>query len=816
MKWFTRVCWLLSLWLTAGTVYGQSPAASGQYTVTKVSINWVGPRAVSDDLVRANIRTKVGVIYSIPALDDATSGDIRSLRSTGYFHDVSVYINEFEEGVEVIYRVQGKPVLTEIQFEGNTKYSRKKLIRKVDAKIGQPVDEYKLFVSAREIEKLYQKAGYYRTKVTYRRTINEQLGRGSVTFEITESPKIRVTDVVFVDAKAFSQRKLRKVIKTRRWWMFSWLTRSGKLKEEQLDMDRVRLLEFYQEKGYIDFEIKDVEIEPITEKKVIIRVHVFEGRQYKVGAVRFEGDKVFSDAEIRTGTSVLGRSVRPMMLEGAIFTPSGLRQDKVMIQDFYGSRGYIGSGSSGSINVQAIKIPNVETGTMDLVYRIEAGERSRVEKIEIRGNTKTRNKVLRRELAIYPGEVFNMVRVQISEERIRGMQFFSRVETEVDPTEVPDRKNLVINVEEGSSGNFSVGAGFSSIESLFGYLRMTQSNFDLFNPPAFTGAGQKLMLTLTVGTQQELYELRFVEPWFLDRRLEFDFNAYHRNLQYLSDVYTQIETGTRFGLTKALTQNQRLVGGINYTIENIDIDFENYATTTNYVVNYGPGRNRSSQAIPPQVSPSLAAEEGAWLVSKVGFITAYDTRGGGRLPNKGQRSAFIPQVGGGVLGGDVDFYKLEFTTGWYFKGFAPGHVFELVGRIGTLAPYGDSPVTHIWDRYYLGGAYTLRGYQYRDVGPRDELGEPIGGNTVWMGSAEYSIPIIEMLRFAVFYDVGTVNADSWDFNAEQYADDWGLGFRINIPQMGPIRLDYGFPITYPDYLDGDSQFQFSIGWDRPI
>lgn len=777
--------------------------------VESVEIRHVGPAAVSDDLVRAHIRVRAGDTIS----SAATSADVRSLLATGYFRDARVAMEPTAGGMRLIYVLQGKPVLTEIRFEGNTKYSRRKLLRQVDSKIGEPLDDYKLFQAAVQMQQLYQKAGYHRTTVRAETVINENLGRGTAVFVVEEGPRTRIVDIEFVGAEALSQRQLRRAIKTRRWWMFSWLTGSGKLKDDQFQEDRGRLLEFYWERGYLDFDIQNVTFEESDPRRLTIRFHIFEGRQYTVGNVEFVGNELFSDAEIRDGIVVMGRNVQPRMLEGTVFTPSGLERDIRAIQDFYGARGHIGRGESDRIPVMAQKRPNLERGTMDLEYRIEEGTPSYIEKIEIKGNTRTRDRVLRRELAVAPGEVFNMVRVQISQERLRGLQYFNKVETEVDPTDIPDRKNLVIGVEEGSSGSFFAGAGFSSIESLFGFVGMTQGNFDLFNPPYFTGGGQRLRLQATVGTRQQNYEIRFVEPWFLGRRLQFELDLYHRDIRYFSDLYNQTETGARVGLIQALWR-ENLRGGINYTIENIDIDFRHSATQTNLIVQPGPGRSRTSRPRPPDISPELAQEQGSWLVSKVGLSLAYDTRGGGLLPNRGQRTEFRPTFAGGPFGGDVDFYKLQLESAWYFRGLAPGHVIEVLGRLGTLEPYGSSDRTHIWDRFYLGGAYTMRGYRYRDVGPKDSLGEPIGGDSYWMGSVEYSLPIIERLRFALFYDIGAVNRRSFDFDTSNYHDNWGLGLRINIPQLGPLRLDYGFPIQHDDTVRGKPRFQFSVGTDR--
>jgi outer membrane protein insertion porin family len=785
--------------------------------VEKIEILHVGPPAVSDDLIKANIRVKVGDPYSVAATND----DITSLKSTGYFYDVRILLDRTDGGIKLIYKVQGRPILTDIRFEGNRKYRNTKLLKKVTSKTGEPLDDYKLFRDAQEMRKLYEKAGYQKTTIEPKVSINENLGRGTVTFEIKEAPKVRIVDVQFVGAKAFTQKKLRKTIKTRRSWMFSWLTGTGKLKEEQFDEDKEKLKEFYRNEGYIDFDIKEVKFDQLTPTRMVIRFMVFEGNKYKVGSVEFKGNEKFTADQIRRGLSVLGRPVRMRMTEGEVFTPKGLEKDLEAIQDFYGAQGYIGRGDSDRVRVSAIKNANVERGTMDLVYRIDEGEKSTIEKIEIRGNTKTKDKVIRRELAVSPGETFDMVRVKLSKERLEGLQYFTKVDTEVEPTEdVPNAKNLIVAVEEGQSGNFYVGAGFSSIDQLFGYVGMTQGNFDVFNPPFFTGGGQKLRLQATIGTRQQNYEIKFVEPWFLNRKLVLEVDLFHRDIRYYSDLYDQTETGARIGLTRALFVDSLRVG-VSYTIENIGIDFDPSLTRTNVVVTEGPGRGLQQTIIPPQISQALREEEGDRLVSKVGASLTFDTRGGGLLPNRGQRTQLSAELAGGPFGGDSDFYKLELESNWYFRGPFEGHVLELGGHVGVVERYGDSSRVPLFDRFFLGGANTVRGYKYRRVGPKDEFGEPIGGNTYWMGFAEYSIPIIERLRFAVFYDIGMVYPDAYSFdpkgfNTGTYNDNWGLGLRINIPQMGPLRLDYGLPITHGSDNSGSGRFQFSVGYSRPF
>ena len=258
------LCWLLSVG------YGQV----GQ-TIQKIEIRHVGPPAASESLIRANIRVKEGDTFTRTSVDD----DVRSLYSTGYFYNIRVATETAEKGgINLIYVVQGKPTLSEIRFEGNKEFSRKKLLKKVTSKVGEPLDERKLFTDAQELEKLYQKSGYSKTTVRYEPKIdNEAAGRGSVTFEIAEAPKVKINDVEFIGAKAFSQKKLRKVLKTRRWWMFSWITGTGVLKDEQFQEDKEKLADFYRNEGYIDFEIKDIKYDYISPKKMIIRFIVSEG-----------------------------------------------------------------------------------------------------------------------------------------------------------------------------------------------------------------------------------------------------------------------------------------------------------------------------------------------------------------------------------------------------------------------------------------------------------------------------------------------------------------------------------------------------------
>ena len=308
-----------------------------------------------------------------------------------------------------------------------------------------------------------------------------------------------------------------------------------------------------------------------------------------------------------------------------------------------------------------------------------------------------------------------------------------------------------------------------------------------------------MRLRTTLGTERQDYILSFVEPWLFDRKLALSTDLYWRQINYYSDEYEEEILGGNVGLSRTLW-NDFWIGSIGYSLENISI--KDITENAPYVIKQ---------------------EEGSNLISKIMPSIAYDTRNSTRLPNGGQRTEFMPEFAGGPLGGDFDFYKLELRTAWYFKGFGEGDVIEIMGRIGTMDTYNNSSRIPFYEKFYLGGAYDMRGYKYRHLGPMIN-GEPVGGQTYVFASIEYSVPIIqEYLRAAAFYDIGWVNPDAYDFDPTHrtdptygelgWADNIGLGLRLNIPMLGPLRFDYGIPINGNNKSSG-GQFNFSVGYAR--
>ena len=885
---------VVTLLLWCGSVLGQVGGPVPRTAIVqKITLQHVGQAAASDALIRANIRLKQGDSYSQKASND----DIHNLRNTGFFENVYVTEKKVADGVEVTYTLVGKPIVTEILFEGNTggrKFRDSKLRKKIRARTGETLSRPRVFSDTRTLLKEYQKGGYHQAKVDYEIQHDEELGQATVVFQLEPGVKVKIDDVVFENTLAFSQRELRKVFKTRRRWWMSWLTGSGKFETEQWDEDLEMLTRFYQDEGYIDFNVSEIKFEYPKEGKMVIRLDLYEGHWYQVGNVTFEGNTLFTEDQIRRGVQVLERPVVPYMLEDAIFTPTGLNEDRDAIRDFYEAYGYLDT------RVRVTKVPNTDQGTIDLAYNITEGELSYVEKVEIRGNTRTKDKVIRRELAISPGEVFDMVSVELSKRRLEGTGLFDSVDTQIEKIpELPNRRNLIVGVQEGRTGHLITGFGYSSYMSLFAQVGYVQGNFDLFNPPFFTGSGQKFRLQITAGTRHEDYQITFEEPYFLDRKLRFSVDLYHREIQYYSRYFEQHQTGARLGLSRKLW-NDFTSGGVSFTFESIGIHDRSYFS--DMLAEHDILTNGLAKGHPDDLSANPfdwaydmdRLEQGELselnhdrLVSKLGLFFAYDTLNA-LVPSRGQFTQVKADIAGGPFGGDTEMYRLEVNTAYYYPGFAEGHIWEVYGKLGVVDTFGDSRRVPYFDRYFTGGSYSLRGYDYRDIGPRmqtwkngfenDQYGyyvkdkdnvekfipvdsksdypffienssvpgkfdswqtpydpdnpaeqwkpqekwtpvitdgtETLGGSSYWLGSIEYSIPIIDRLRVAFFYDIGMVYEDPYEFEFSDYADNWGIGLRLIVPMLGPLRLDYGIPITHPDYVGGGGEFHFGVGFTR--
>jgi outer membrane protein insertion porin family len=756
------------------------PGQINEAIVGDIQIEFVDIRNVSDEAILARLQIREGVAFSQNLVDRS----IRSLYATRLFDFIEARTEDMPGGqVRVIFSVQARYKISQIEIEGNDEIKTRRLRREVNSRVGQSLDERRIRRDADQILEFYREKGFTEARVDYRVDRNPETGQGAVTFVVNEGQKLKIADVNFVGNTAFSGRRLKKEMETRKRWFLSWLTGSGRFDEVKFQEDLERLRTLYLNSGYLDVSIPEsnVTLDYPKSGRIVITVRIDEGRQYRTGDIRFEGNTIFP-------TPVLYASLD--LLPGDVFSPEVLDEDVERLSNIYGSVGYL------ETSVRPERRANIETGNIDLIYNIRESERFDVESILIEGNTKTKSTVVIRELALAPGRTFNLVYMKNSEAILKNTRFFDEVQLSPEATNIPGKRNLKIRLKEGRTGNFQFGAGFSSLERAVVFFEVSQSNFDLFKwrSPFLQGDGQKFRLRGSLGSSSNEVVLAFEEPWLFERRLAFGFELFRRETDYNSTTYNELRTGIELYLRKRLFG---LVNGqVAYRYEIVDL--QDVST----------------------LAPTLIFEESLnspRTVSKVTFTFWRDTRNDLIFTTRGSRISVATTFAG--IGGDTEYIKFEGRSAFFLPTFEFGdQVLSILGRVGSLYEYSDQAVP-FFDRFYLGGPDSLRGFDYRDVGPIDR-NEAIGGNSYAFSSLEYSIKVAEPLRLAIFYDWGFVNKDDFDFNPASYNDNWGVGIRLLV--LGnPLRLDFGIPITSSEILDENgnvlfdsdtgNQFNFSFG-----
>ncbi|MDZ4742060.1 MAG: outer membrane protein assembly factor BamA [Verrucomicrobiota bacterium] len=756
---------VVPLWAQNQTSTSQPDGANSGPIVREIEVQYAGPQTVTKNVILSNMRTTVGQGFSQTAIEE----DIRNLYATGFFTNLRIYDEPLMDGVKVVVIVQGKPTVKEVVVQGFKSLKEKAIRKEIKTKPGSVIDEKQISDDAQKITELYEKKGFPNVAVTYKIDTNEQFGRSTVTYNIDEGGKYVIKQINFDGLKQLDAKTLRKEMKTKKEDWLSWIMGTGKLKKEQFEADLDKLKTYVMNQGFIDFEIKDIQYEYLNDREMNVTLVVFEGIKYKVNSITVEGNELY------TTDKVMAKITMPA---GATFSPKGNEENIKSIQDLYGIDGYIDTRILPEVQA------NIQTGMMDVVYKIKEGPQSFVQKVKIEGNTVTKDKVIRRELAVKPGDVYNSVSVDASKARLQNLGYFSKVETYPEETSVPTRKNLVMKVDEQKTGSFTFGAGFSSIDSILGFAELTQGNFDIANWPKFTGGGQKARLRVQYGAQRSDYTLAFVEPWFLDKMLSLSVDAWYRTASYYSTLYNQSTYGFATRLEKPWGQFWRT--GVGYRLENINI--YNLQTT----------------------DPFYLSQAGNYTKSSINANAVYDSRDNVFLTRKGNRTEAFTELAGGPLGGNVQIYKMTVESSQYFEIFKD-NIIVLNGGAGAGNFWGAGTQVPIFDRFYLGGANNMRGFAYRAVSPYDSQGNAVGGLSFANFTTEYTFPIIERVRGAVFYDGGFVNSGAWDFSPDDYNSDAGIGLRLNLP-IGPIRLDYGYPLQSNQYNKSHGKFQFNVGY----
>lgn len=750
----------------------QQPAAP-VYKVGTITIKFVGTANVNEQVVRANMQLREGGEFDDTALDR----DIRSLYRTQLFEFIEVKREEAEgQTLNLVFEVTPKYRVLAVRFEGNTKVKTNRLEKEAKTRPNQALDEKQVKDDAEKLREYYQKAGYNQVSISYSIDRDRVGGFGTVTFKVREGDKVKIGEIKFVGNAHVPARRLKRTIETKKWWMFSWLTGSGRFKDDQFEDDLDKLRDFYREQGFLDVEIPQDKVlfTYPTPGKLVLVVTIEEGRQYRIGEITFSGNKLFT-------SQLLGRVVRQK--RGFVFAPSKLDSDTERLRDFYGKDAYLDT------NVVLKRKPNTTTGDIDVEYQITESEKFNVESVVIEGNTKTKSTVILRELVLGPGDPFNTVYMKLSKLRLENTRFFEDVNVTPQETNIPGRRNLRIAIHEGRTGNLTFGAGYSSLEQATLFAELSQSNFDLFNRRSFfQGDGQKFRLRMQLGSLSSEVVLSFEEPWLFQQQLGFGFSIFRTSSDYNSTFYSQIETGFEVFLRKHLFElwNGRLM----YTYEVFDI-----------------------QNVSPEASSVIQALAGKNASSSVSVQFERDTRDKIVNTTSGNRVEINTTFAGGPLGGSKinNFYSVEFRGSQFFPVYeAQTQVLSLRARGGVIQNFGKSTDVPYYKKWYLGGPTTQRGFEFREVSPRDEAGEPIGGKTYGFFSAEYSLDIVSPIRFAIFYDAGFVNKGAYDFNPGTYNDNFGVGVRLFVAGA-PLSLDFGIPITTDKFNKKGNQFNFSFG-----
>lgn len=753
----------------APALHAQDASPPGELTIGRIDIRFQGSANVSEQVVRANMQVREGVLLDEVMIDR----DIRSLYRTGQFEFIEVKREVRADGVvNLLFEVTSKFRVLSIRYDGNERVRDRRLEREVETKPNLALDERQVKEDAEKIREYYQKSGYNQVSVYYEIERDRASGFGTVVFKIEEGPRVRVGGVKFAGNENVKSRRLRKEMETKRWWMFSWLTGSGRFKDEDFEDDLDKLRDYYREEGYLDVQVRPEQIsfDYPSPNRLIITITINEGRRYSIGEVEITGAEIYPSGLL--GIVLKQRS-------GMVFSPSKLDEDVKALEDFYGREGYL------ETRVRLLRKPNLATSNIDLEYQVNESEQFNVESIKIEGNTKTKSIVILRELVLGPGEVFNTVRMEFSKLRLENTRFFEDVNVSPEITNIPGRRNLKVAIKEGRTGNLTFGAGFSSLERAVVFAELSQSNFDLFNRRSFfQGDGQKFRLRLQLGSESSEAVMSFEEPWLFERQLALGFTFYRTASDFNSALFSEIRTGGEVYLRKRLFE---LVDGrLSYTYEIVDIG-----------------------DVDPSLSDFFTGDER--VTSKVGFQFLRDTRDKIINTTRGNRFEFNTEIAGGVLGGDWDYYKLEARGSQFFPLFeTQTQVLSLIGRAGVIDAFGDSAEVPFFDRFYLGGPTDLRGFEYRQVGPKNNLGEPVGGGSYGFLSIEYSLDIVAPIRFAIFYDAGFVNTDAYDFSPARYNDNFGFGLRLFVAGA-PLSLDFGIPLTADDQNNEGNQFNFSFG-----
>ena len=709
------------------------------------------------------------------------SDDTDLIINSGKFSFVKSNLIEEMDGFIIVYQIKPKFRLRQIEIIGSDKISNKKIKEKSELILGSLVDDVDFENAVKKIKNAYKEYWYPYAEASWKSKSNSKLGIVDLSISINEGKKVSIKEVDFKGNFLIETADLKKIVTQKESGFLSFITDAGMFNPENIKNDLKIIKSYYLNKGFLDVELlapKVNEIDPLSTKITYV---IDEGRHYKIQSYKIIGVTSFELDELEQRISIpLGEEASRRKIE--LISES--------IRSFYGNRGFVNT------DIKITYDTNPTTGNVDILYLVTEGKKSLISDVIIQGNKRTLDKVIRREIVVLPGEEFNRSRLIATRNRLLNLNYFKKVDVSPKPSDKENFHDILVEVEEKPTGQFNAGIGMSSMDSLIGYVDISQGNFKYDTWPPI-GGGQKFQVRIQAGTRRNDLEFSFSEPWFLDKKLSFGVSAYHRESRYFSEVYDQINDGVRFSFGQPISRDLR--HSLSYKIEQYEV------------------KNASSA---PQFIQDEEAQ-GKRLSSGIEYLLTFDTRNRSFGATKGNKTIISPYVNGGILGGDTDLYGLKLRT-TQFTPLIWDMVFVSRLQFESVEGYGDMGSIPIFDKLFLGGTYNLRGYDFRDIGPREidsttgqiSSNESIGGLTSLFASTELTFPLWNKVRGAFFYDWGIVNEESWDLNTSYFNDNIGIGLRLDLPGF-PLQLDYGWPINYNELERGETgkpKFNFLMGY----
>ncbi len=726
------------------------------------SINIEGNRRVQKETILNKLGTKPGETFSRSALSD----EIRELYNMGYFDDVQIRAEDTPTGqVDLNITLKERPSIKNIEIEGNKVFAKDELLDTLTTKSFTVASTAKIRDDIAKIKKMYEKEGYYQPKIDYE---IKELTRdeAKLVFKIEEGRKSFVTDIVFEGREKLPEKELAKLmtIKEKSWFWF--LDESGAFTTDKLEENRMRIAAAYMENGFINVQVGAPKVD-IHEGKVKITFPIREGNRFQVRKVDVEGDllvpreKLLSELSVRPHTWI---------------KRSSLGEDLKTLTRLYNNMGY------AYVDVEPRQKVNEQHNFVDLTYRITKGEKVSIEKVDITGNERTRDKVIRRNLIVGEGDVYNADAFENTKSRLEQLDFFEAVRLKTTPGSRPDLMNVTVEVMEKKTGSLAAGLGYSSQDGATGNINLKERN--LF------GLGIVADAKANISGRRNSYEGSLSYPWLFDLPLSGSLRGYksiNKELNYVRD-----SEGFGANLAYPLYREWSMNTGISRDSSKLGGFEQLFARSiVSYYTRLGVNPEKFINTSENALSMSITR----------------DTRNNAVLPSAGSKINIGTRIAG--FGGDVAFSNC-FSEGIYYYPLFWRTVFKVRGNGSLLLPSGDSPIP--FDRrILLGGIGSIRGYRYGEIGPKDHFGNIMGGDRSVVTNIEYFFPLVDQFKLngVAFFDVG----NAWNVSDGPWPKDvkagYGIGIRWISP-MGPLRIEYGWKVN-PSRGEDPGAFAFAMG-----